>query len=112
MRLYLLVGAVAAFVVVVAATAFAGGATSTARTIRVIEHATIAPALDPAIGVPFAVFFAIAGPTPLLTRASRRVLGEPPVRKSKPAVSTAARAPSGSFLASGAAATSVPRPRK
>ena len=40
MKLYLLLGAVAAFVVVVAATAFAGGASSTAKTIRVIEHAT------------------------------------------------------------------------
>ena len=41
MKLYVLVGAVAGFVVVVVtATALAGGATSTARTIRVIEHAT------------------------------------------------------------------------
>ena len=40
MRLYLLVGALATIGVVVAATAFAGGAASTAKTIRVVERAT------------------------------------------------------------------------
>ena len=40
MRLLLLVGAAAAAVIVVAATAFAGGAGTTAKTIRIVERAT------------------------------------------------------------------------